>query len=661
MTAFQFLSSTAPTVLVQEPAPLATSVPRGTPVTIIFTEPMDPSSLDDSTIEITNGGARLTGPVIASGQAALFQPAMDLEGDSNYVVTLTTAIRSAQGVPLAAPISWTFTTETGSDLTGPTVISTDPMDGATGIAANSEITVTFNEAIDSSTVDATSFVVEAPGGAPVAGSRAVQGSTILFSPLTAYADGTLHTVRVSPAVTDLAGNGLFGEESFTFTVAPFIPDTTAPTVIQTNPADGDPGALRSVTIQATFDEPMDITTFNTTTVLLNDDTASTAISGTVLASSAQSVRFVPDTVLAEGNDYTVSLTAGVRDAAGNALTPTSWSFTTKVRSWQGAVQMPTSADLSFARAFHDLTDTLWVLWTEAGTPDSTSYITRYTTEFGFETPMPLVRRGPAGHVFAFWRESESGNNVLTAATRGPRDTNFSTPVALQACNAFGCPISNTGVNTAGQLGMAFLGNDFTPDFVYYNGSSWQPILNLDAFLINRVSLVHVVPNGDAIIAFERQGGTGIFSRKYISNTNFLQNNRTIGGSEFLSVVAVTNGDCIAITQSTTTLSANFYTFETDVWSGASPILTGDFDQAFIRGDDDGNAIVAYRFFDGTAYSAVALEYDATNGFSPMPFPALEASDTEVISVVPSMSRVGDAVVSWRENTLTRTGWLNVFE
>ena len=92
----------------------------GTVVTATFDEPMDPSTLSSLpagallTFALqTSTGDRVSGTVTmdAANTVATFTPtASALLPSTRYTATVSTAAKSAGGVALASPVSWTFTT-----------------------------------------------------------------------------------------------------------------------------------------------------------------------------------------------------------------------------------------------------------------------------------------------------------------------------------------------------------------------------------------------------------------------------------------------------------------------------------------------------------------------------------------------------------------------
>jgi len=112
-----------------------------------------------------------------------------------------------------------------SDTTPPTVSSTSPTSGATGVAITTTVSATFSEALNASTVTTASFTLKA-GTTPVSGSVSYNSSThaATFTPGANLANSTTYTATLSTAITDAAGNPLAAEYSWSFTtVSAVIP------------------------------------------------------------------------------------------------------------------------------------------------------------------------------------------------------------------------------------------------------------------------------------------------------------------------------------------------------------------------------------------------------------------------------------------------------
>ncbi len=126
-----------------------------------------------------------------------------------------------------------FNTSVGPDNTPPTVLSTSPSNGASGVNINSAINITFNEAMNAATVNTSAIELRN-------GSNVIVSSTVTYNSSThtatvtpsALAYSGTYTVKVKggttdPRIKDVAGNALANDYSFSFnTGAPPPPPPT---------------------------------------------------------------------------------------------------------------------------------------------------------------------------------------------------------------------------------------------------------------------------------------------------------------------------------------------------------------------------------------------------------------------------------------------------
>ena len=215
----------------------------------------------------------------------------------------------------------------------PTVTFTAPANLATGVAINSKVAATFSTAMNPATISGTSFTLTGPGATPVAGAvtYAAAGTTATFTPAGNLAANTVHTATITTAVTDLAGSALASIFVWTFATGA-TPDTTAPLVTLTAPANAVTGVQINTAITATFSEAMDSATIGGTSFTLTGPGA-IAVAGTVTyAAPGTTAIFTPAGDLAPSTVYTATVTTAVTDLAGNALAsgpvPNPWTFTT---------------------------------------------------------------------------------------------------------------------------------------------------------------------------------------------------------------------------------------------------------------------------------------------------------------------------------------------
>jgi len=102
----------------------------------------------------------------------------------------------------------------------PTVISTTPLNAATNVLRESNITVDFSEAMNSSTITSSSFILY-QGATPIPGVVSTLSTTkYQFNPTAYLTPGVVYTGKVFTTVKDLAGNTLSVAHVWSFTVRP---------------------------------------------------------------------------------------------------------------------------------------------------------------------------------------------------------------------------------------------------------------------------------------------------------------------------------------------------------------------------------------------------------------------------------------------------------
>jgi hypothetical protein len=119
------------------------------------------------------------------------------------------------------------TTSPVVDTTAPTVSSTNPLNGATGVAV---ITATFSEPMSASTITTSTFSVTGPGATAVPGtvSYNISTHTARFTPTSALATGAAHTATITVGAKDAAGNAMIGSKVWSFTTSATSSSQLAP-------------------------------------------------------------------------------------------------------------------------------------------------------------------------------------------------------------------------------------------------------------------------------------------------------------------------------------------------------------------------------------------------------------------------------------------------
>ena len=121
---------------------------------------------------------------VAAGSVAIFKPVANLLPSTVYTATITTGAMDLAGTGLAQNYVWTFTTSAAAVVTAPTVTSTIPLNGATGVPLNQIVSATFSTAMNPATINSATFSLTGPGATAVTGlvAYAAVGNTLTFTP-----------------------------------------------------------------------------------------------------------------------------------------------------------------------------------------------------------------------------------------------------------------------------------------------------------------------------------------------------------------------------------------------------------------------------------------------------------------------------------------------
>ncbi len=110
----------APFISSKAPLSNATNVARNKTVSIVFSEEMNPSTINANTFMVKKGNVAQAGIVAYTGKTATFTPNVYFEANSTYTASITTGAKDLTEVALVANTTWSFTT--GNDAEVLTVV-----------------------------------------------------------------------------------------------------------------------------------------------------------------------------------------------------------------------------------------------------------------------------------------------------------------------------------------------------------------------------------------------------------------------------------------------------------------------------------------------------------------------------------------------------------
>jgi hypothetical protein len=232
----------------------------------------------------------------------------------------------------------------GTDTTSPAISSQGPAPGATGVAIETSVSVTFDESIAAGV--GTFQLFKEAGATDVAipiDAVDITGSTASFSPSSLLENSATYYVLIdADGITDTATPtpnpfaGISSQTAWTFTT--IAPDTTGPVITEVSPLNGATGVQPDVQPLITFNESLTVLTGE---ILIKNASNGDLVDSLDVTNTAEVVVFAnqmqlkPTVTLPGGTNLYVEIPAGVvEDALGNdnlaAAGNGVWNFTTRV-------------------------------------------------------------------------------------------------------------------------------------------------------------------------------------------------------------------------------------------------------------------------------------------------------------------------------------------
>jgi hypothetical protein len=307
--------------------------PTVTSIDIQFSEPVRTGSVERRFGIVPY----VAGSISWDGSKAIFTPSQRLPQDTAFTVRIADGFEDLAGNPAPAGFEWQFRT-----VGPPAVLSTDPLDGASGVAVDATVTVTFDRLMDTQAVESAIRVEPAAEIRP-----AWSGQALALTFVRPLQFGTTYTVAIGTEAAATDGSTLRTPFETRFsTVAAGLG------VERTVPADGVAGVGVRTPIAVVFDGPLDPATIDE--ALQITPPVAGNVEAVALPSDADP-RPAPDApqrpasvlvfrsadALAPHTTYSVSLAPVVTrlDAPGEVAAGRTWTFTTGQPALSGQNQI----------------------------------------------------------------------------------------------------------------------------------------------------------------------------------------------------------------------------------------------------------------------------------------------------------------------------------
>jgi len=223
-------------------------------VFVQFSHDMDPSTLTPSTFFVK--GVSGTVEYDSFSRIAYFRPNSPLNSDTEYTFVVTNQVRDISGATLPKTLVFAMQTRSTADLSAPTVSLV-----STGcISTTGSIDVKFDEPMDSTTINTSTFLVAGVSGTVTYDSITRIASFQPSSPLTA---GSSYSVTITTGAKDLGGVALAQDAHFEVSVCPEEKQASFCTFTKGAFAgEGDPGQFFDANFADTFSSDLFIGVFD---------------------------------------------------------------------------------------------------------------------------------------------------------------------------------------------------------------------------------------------------------------------------------------------------------------------------------------------------------------------------------------------------------------
>jgi hypothetical protein len=333
-----FVSNTnPPTVINTSPENAESAVPTNSPVEILFSEPVQATSLSQITLSVGGSPVILTSSFTDANQLLTLTPALPLLANTTYTLTIT-GVKDTAGNQMTSTVTNTFTTGPTFNLVAPYVTQTNPASGTTGVGANVTPQVQFSERLNPPTIASSSNDLYYAGAVelydndtgqfvPATVSMSSDRLTATITPSSALSPNTSYTIYVGYGAyyLDVAGN--YGQSYSGTFVTSGGSDTSHATVSAISPSNAQTGVPLNAQVVVVMSDTIDPITVTNNSITVTPQGGSAIAGTTTLAADGVTLTFVPSVNLTASTTYNVSV-GGFNVVQGNPVTTFASSFTT---------------------------------------------------------------------------------------------------------------------------------------------------------------------------------------------------------------------------------------------------------------------------------------------------------------------------------------------
>jgi Bacterial Ig-like domain len=206
----------APTVTATNPTSAATAVAVTIHPTITFSKAMKSATIITTNIFLNPGPVAASVSYDSTNHIATITPNASLANNTTYTITATTSVQENQySIPLASQFTSTFTTVGAA----PTIVSTNPANGAITVAISVIPTITFSIPMNPTTITTSSCYITDPNSNVIPATVTLDGTNTIASvdPTNNLLYSTAYTLNVTTGCKSAGNVALSGGQGFGFT------------------------------------------------------------------------------------------------------------------------------------------------------------------------------------------------------------------------------------------------------------------------------------------------------------------------------------------------------------------------------------------------------------------------------------------------------------
>lgn len=237
-----------------------------------FNHEIDPLSINDYSVSLSNGEYEVPGKVsyLPALKRLTFKPSESLEKGNSYIFRVFSGLQALNGEVLNNDIIFQFDTGQKKDLVLPQIVDSIPKNASKDISPNTSISLTFSKPISAKSIKNAIKLIGGSKTLPIKVNYIPKKYLLKINPLKNFEYSRDYKVILSSSLKDLSGNHLSKDYVLEFTIMD-EPDTTPPEILASLPKNRELEASTTSEILIKISELIDTSTISPENIKLLKD------------------------------------------------------------------------------------------------------------------------------------------------------------------------------------------------------------------------------------------------------------------------------------------------------------------------------------------------------------------------------------------------------